>query len=138
MSAGLGRRCAALAYDALIVAALWLLFTAGALLLTHGHAILYDQFGAWAYVYRCALVSLAFAYYALCVCRTGRTLGMRAWHLRAQRLTGELMSFSRALARAALGSLAWAAGGLGVLWLYVDREGLALHDRLTGTRVVRI
>ena len=34
--------------------------------------------------------------------------------------------------------LAWALAALGVLWLYADPEHLALHDRLSKTRVERL
>jgi len=42
----------------------------------------------------------------------------------------------RLLARGPAWCLALLPAGLGVLWMLRDRRGLALHDRLTGTRVV--
>jgi uncharacterized RDD family membrane protein YckC len=36
------------------------------------------------------------------------------------------------------GLLAWTPAALGVLWLYVDPERLAVHDRLSKTRVVHL
>jgi len=36
------------------------------------------------------------------------------------------------------GALAWTPAALGVLWLYLDPDHLALHDRLSKTRVVHL
>jgi uncharacterized RDD family membrane protein YckC len=33
---------------------------------------------------------------------------------------------------------AWTPAALGVLWLYVDPQRLALHDRLSKTRIVHL
>ena len=50
-SAGLGRRAAALIYDALLLAALLMLFTAAAMFFTHGQALLFESAGPWVYLY---------------------------------------------------------------------------------------
>jgi uncharacterized RDD family membrane protein YckC len=63
---------------------------------------------------------------------------MRAWHLRAVSDTGKPLRAGAALLRFACGFLAWPPAALGVLWLYMDSEGLAVHDRLSGTRVLYI
>ena len=63
---------------------------------------------------------------------------MRAWRLRAVSSSGSPMSLGAAILRAAFATLAWAPAALGVLWLYLDPDHLALHDRLSGTRVVRL
>ena len=69
--------------------------------------------------------------------RSGQTLGMRAWHLRAVSESGKPLARARRAARCVCGALAWAPAALGVLWLYLDPEHLALHDRLSRTRVRR-
>ena len=63
---------------------------------------------------------------------------MRAWHLRAVSEAGQPLSSRAAILRACFGLIAWAPAALGVLWLYLDPEHLALHDRLSKTRVVRL
>jgi uncharacterized RDD family membrane protein YckC len=70
--------------------------------------------------------------------RSGQTLGMRAWQLRAVSDSGKPLSLRAAMLRLVCGVFAWAPAALGVLWLYVDPERLALHDRLSHTRVVRL
>jgi uncharacterized RDD family membrane protein YckC len=41
------------------------------------------------------------------------------------------------LLRFALAVVAWTPAALGVLWLFIDPERLAIHDRLAKTRLVR-
>ena len=41
-----------------------------------------------------------------------------------------------ALLRFICGFLAWPPAALGVLWLYFDPDHLAIHDRLSRTRVI--
>jgi len=135
-SAGFGRRLAALIYDAVLLAALLVAVTSGAVFLNHRTAVEPATAGAWAYLYRAALVATIAGYYLINWTRSGQTLGMRAWHLRAVGEAGRPMVLKAAALRFALGVLAWAPAALGVLWLYADPQHLALHDRLSRTRVV--
>jgi uncharacterized RDD family membrane protein YckC len=137
-SAGFGRRLAALVYDSVLLAALLVAFTSGAVFLNHGVAIETKTAGAWTYVYRASLAGVVAGYYSINWVRSGRTLGMRAWHLRAVSEQGQPMGWKAAVLRCALGLLAWCPAALGVLWLYVDPEHLALHDRLSKTRVLHV
>ena len=137
-SAGFGRRAAALLYDALLLAALLMIFTGGALFFTHGAAVLRESAGAWVYLYRAGLIGVIAGYYLLNWTRSGQTLGMRAWHLRAVTESGTHLGWKAAALRWLFGVLAWAPAALGVLWLYADPEPLALHDRWSKTRVVHL
>jgi uncharacterized RDD family membrane protein YckC len=137
-SAGFARRFAALIYDALLLAALLLIFTTACVMLFARSAILPESAGFWAYVYRAALLTIIVGYYVINWTRSGQTLGMRAWRLRAVDRQGKRMSLRAALLRYLCGVLAWAPAALGVLWLYLDSEHLAIHDRLSHTRVVHL
>jgi uncharacterized RDD family membrane protein YckC len=137
-SARFGRRLAALVYDAFLLAALLMVFTGGALFFTHGAAVVPASAGAWVYAYRAGLVLVVAGYYALNWLRSGQTLGMRAWRIRVVSASGGSLTWKAAILRAGFGLLAWAPAALGVLWLYWDPERLALHDRLSKTRVVRL
>ena len=137
-SAGFGRRVAALLYDALLLAALLVIFTAGAMFFTHGKALELKTVGAWFYVYRVGLLAVIAGYYVLNWTRSGQTLGMRAWRLRAVTETGKPLTWQPAALRFVCGILAWAPAALGVLWLYADPEHLAIHDRLSRTRMVHL
>jgi uncharacterized RDD family membrane protein YckC len=134
-SAGFGRRLAALLYDGLLLAALLTLYTAALVFARHG-ALSAQSTGMWWYAYRAGELALIGSYYLLNWTRSGQTLGMRAWRLRAVSESGKRLNFASALLRFVCGFLAWAPAALGVLWLYVDSEHLALHDRLSKTRVL--
>jgi uncharacterized RDD family membrane protein YckC len=137
ISAGFGRRFAALLYDSLLLFALLMIFTGVVLIFTR-RAVLPETYGAWAYVYRAGLVGVIAGYYILNWMRSGQTLGMRAWRLRAVTDTGKPLAGRAAVLRFVCGFLAWPPAALGVLWLYLDPEHLAIHDRLSKTRVVRL
>jgi uncharacterized RDD family membrane protein YckC len=137
-SVGFGRRVAALVYDLLLLAALLMIFTGGALFFTHGAAVVPDTAGAWVYVYRAGLIGVIGGYYLINWLRSGQTLGMRAWRLRVVSETGRPLALKAAVLRAVFGALAWMPAALGVLWLYLDPDHLAVHDRLSKTRVIRL
>jgi uncharacterized RDD family membrane protein YckC len=137
VSAGFGRRFAALIYDGFLLAALLMTYT-GAILIFTRRAVLPETYGAWAYLYRAGLIAVIAAYYVLNWIRSGQTLGMRAWRLRAVSDAGSRLNATSALLRFLCGFLAWPPAALGVLWLYLDPDHLAIHDRLSGTRVVRV
>jgi uncharacterized RDD family membrane protein YckC len=137
-SAGFGRRLAALLYDAVLLAALLVVYTSAAVFLNHRTAIDAATAGAWVHVYRAGLIGVIAGYYLLNWTRSGQTLGMRAWHLRAVTESGRNLTWGRAALRCVFGVLAWAPAALGVVWLYADPEHLALHDRLSKTRVVHL
>jgi uncharacterized RDD family membrane protein YckC len=138
VSAGFGRRFAALIYDGLLLFALLMAYTAASIAFTPGHMAVSPSAGGWFYVYRIGELAVIGAYYVANWVRSGQTLGMRAWHLRAVSDTGKPLRAGAALLRFACGFLAWPPAALGVLWLYMDSEGLAVHDRLSGTRVLYI
>ena len=137
-SAGFGRRVAALLYDSVLLAALLVIFTSGAVFLNHRLAVEPETADSWAYLYRAGLVGVIAGYYLLNWTRSGQTLGMRAWHLRTVTESGQPLAWKAAALRFVFGVLAWAPAALGVLWLYADPEHLALHDRLSKTRVVHL
>jgi uncharacterized RDD family membrane protein YckC len=137
-SVGFGRRLAALVYDLLLLAALLMIFTGGALFFTHGAAVVPATAGAWVYAYRAGLIGVIGGYYLINWLRSGQTLGMRAWRLRVISDSGRPLAFKAAILRAVFGALAWAPVGLGVLWLYLDPDHLAVHDRWSRTRVIRL
>jgi uncharacterized RDD family membrane protein YckC len=70
--------------------------------------------------------------------RGGQTLGMRAWRLKVVRMDGSPLRWSDALKRHLAALLSCLTLGLGFLWVLVDSDGLAWHDRLSATRLIRI
>lgn len=99
-------------------------------------------------------------YFLLCWRRTGQTLPMQTLHLRLQTITGQRLSWWRALYRyllACLLPLIFSFGVYGLshltqyhsttllivfaplslfIWTWFDKDRLFLHDRLAGTRII--
>jgi uncharacterized RDD family membrane protein YckC len=134
-SAGFGRRFAALIYDGFLLIALGMPYT-WVVVLIHGGAVTEASGRLTWWAYRAGALAIMAGYYVLNWTRSGQTLGMRAWRLRTVTDSGAPLRVGRAVARFCWGLAAWAPFGLGVFWLYADPERLALHDRLSRTRVV--
>ncbi len=131
-----GRRLLAALYDAPALFALSLLVTALLLVINRG-----ERLDAGPYslaIYRTCLVTLWAAYYGISWTRSGQTLGMRVWKLRARRPDGSPIRWPDALLRLAASLLAWLPLALGVLAAAWDPGRRAWHDRLSHTRVVAL
>lgn len=135
VSAGFPRRAGALFYDGILLAAVLVIATDIPVRILHA-AILPETVGVWAYVYRAFLVCLIGAYFVLNWMHSGQTLGMRAWHLYAVDERGGRLRALPALMRFVCAVAAWLPAGLGVFWLYLDPQRLALHDRVAKTRLI--
>jgi uncharacterized RDD family membrane protein YckC len=61
---------------------------------------------------------------------------MKAWRMRVVRADGTALRWRDAVVRFAWAVPSLAAAGLGLLWMVFDRDRMALHDRLSRTRVV--
>jgi uncharacterized RDD family membrane protein YckC len=134
-SAGFGRRFAALIYDGFLLIALLMPYT-WVVVLIHGGAVTEASGRLSWWAFRSGALAIMAAYYVLNWTRSGQTLGMRAWRLRTLTDSGKRLQIGQAVVRFCWGLAAWLPFGLGVLWLYADPEHLALHDRLSRTRVV--
>jgi uncharacterized RDD family membrane protein YckC len=127
------RRLAALAYDALLLGALGFLFTLGAVLARGGREI--PPGTIW---FELSLVAIAFGFYAIFWTRGGQTLGMRAWRIRLVAAAGGDVGWGRASVRFFAAWLSALPAGLGYWWALFDRDRCCWHDRLSGTRVIRV
>jgi uncharacterized RDD family membrane protein YckC len=68
----------------------------------------------------------------------GQTLPMQTWKLRVVSADAHQLSLKQAIARYLFAVIGFFFLGFGILWALFDRDGLFLHDRLAGTRIVRI
>ncbi len=127
--AGLGRRLVALCYDALLLLSVLFVGTALALLVTWKELDYHNP------LFRGYLFGLCFVFYAWFWLHGGQTLGMQAWRLRLQQPDGRPVTFRQALLRFLA---AWALPGISLLWILVDRDGMAIHDRLSKTVIVKL
>ena len=117
-------------YDALLVAALMMLASVPFIALRGGDAVEPGD-----PVLRIALVVVAWLFFAGFWSRSGRTLGMQAWRLQVETTDGENPGPGAATLRFFAAILALLPFGLGIWWQLWDRDGLAWHDRLSGTRL---
>ena len=130
--AGLGFRLLAMFYDSLLLFSALLVATALALLLTKGTLQYHNPF------FRTFLFLICFGFYSWFWLHGGQTLGMRAWRLRVQRLDGRPITIWQALLRFLVAIVSLACGGLGFLWMLVDRKRMTWHDRFSETVIVRL
>ncbi len=132
--ASLPRRLAAMLYESLL-----LLGVLGvAFLLPHvaiGMAVHRVAPGGWLIAHALLVTGV---YFTWCWRRSGQTLAMQTRHLRLERCDG---TWPVPLGRAVLRHcLAWPGvlSGASLVWALFDRDRQFLHDRLAGTRLVRI
>ena len=138
----IGWRLLALVYDLFPVLALWMLasaiFTFGYYL--DGHVARENiaifsglQLLLWLV---CWLSTGAYA--VISWRRGGQTLGMRPWRLRIIAADGGRPGLRALVLRYATGSMSLLLAGAGFWWAWADPEGLAWHDRVSRTRLVRL
>lgn len=131
----LGWRGLALFYDLWPAAALWMA-AAAAFLLAHDNRPL-PAFSALQLLLWLLCWLLTGAYATVSWRRGGQTLGMRPWRLRVVAIDGGAPTWRAALVRYLVGSASLLLGGFGFWWAWIDRDGLAWHDRASGTRIRR-
>jgi uncharacterized RDD family membrane protein YckC len=121
----------ALVYEAMILAALVFLATALVLIFAQ------DAILPTAHWFKAYLLAVLGAYFGYCWTRSGQTVGMYTWRLLLTDSAGKRVRWPHALLRFALAT-ALGAGLIGLLWQLIDPEKLALQDRLSKTRVLRL
>ena len=130
-NAGLARRCLALLYELLLLAAALI---AGALpfVMAAGHLepVLRRP------LFQIYLLALAGIYFVWQWLRGGQTLPMKTWRIRLVTRDGAPLTPRHALTRYACALPGLLLFGAGFLWALVDRESQFLHDRLAGTRII--
>jgi uncharacterized RDD family membrane protein YckC len=133
---GLNRRLAAMLYDGLLLVALWFVATALLLTVSGGHLTDADRPLWLLYTLRVSLLLVALMFFAGFWTHGGQTLGMRAWRLKLISASGDSVNWKQALWRFAAAIPSVGAFGLGLFWILLDQERCAMHDRLSGTRLV--
>jgi len=128
----LRRRIGAMLYDGILIFALMAMTTLPFIALRDGeHVDPTDNL-----LHQIALVAIIYSFFVGFWTLSGRTLGMQSWRLQLENLDGSRATFGGATIRFFAALLSWAAAGLGFLWQLWDKDKLAWHDRLSGTRLV--
>jgi len=144
-AAGLGRRMAAVCYDALLCLALlmvttfvykliWMGFVGQARLrqLSESGALDGDP------LLSTILLFTLFTFFAKFWTHAGQTLGMQVWGIRVQNADGTPISLWQALLRFVVAIASWLCLGLGFVWSLFDKRKRAWHDIYSETQLVRV
>jgi len=130
-NAGFPRRLGALIYDGLLILALWMISTLVVIGLNDRQEPLQGP------VYQSFLYLESLLFFVYFWTFKGQTLGMQVWRLQLISESGHLLNPRQALARFLIATLSIGCFGIGFLWMLAP-HGRALHDLLTGTRVVEV
>ena len=126
-------RLAAMVYELLLVTAV--VFVASFIVLP----FVGDLKAAWQrYFFQGWILLVLFAYFAAFWLRSGQTLAMKTWRIRLVNSDGGRISLRQAAGRFILALLGLMLGGTGFFWALFDRDRQFLHDRLMGTRLIRV
>jgi uncharacterized RDD family membrane protein YckC len=143
--AGLGRRLAAILYDALLCVALLMVTTFIYKLVWMsivGEAKLRQMSDAGALdgdpLLSTILLFTLFAFFAKFWTHAGQTLGMQVWGIRVQNADGTGISLWQALLRFVVAIASWLCVGLGFIWSLFDKRKRSWHDMYSDTQLVRI
>jgi uncharacterized RDD family membrane protein YckC len=90
------------------------------------------------YVFQLYLVGVLFAYFSAFWLRSGQTLAMKTWRIRLVNPDGGPITRKQAALRFILALLGLALVGAGFWWALFDRDRQFFHDRIAGTRLVRV
>ena len=129
----LPRRFAAIFYDCLLLTAIFFTATFILLLLIGEAAIKSGNI-----FYNFFLLFLAYLYFCWHWVKGRQTLGMRSWKIEVINETNSTLNWKQASLRYIASLLSLLLLGLGFIWSLVDKEKLALHDRLSKTKLVVI
>jgi uncharacterized RDD family membrane protein YckC len=131
--ASLARRLGSLCYEALLLAAI--LFVAGWVFLVVERLL---PAALARPIFQAYLLAITAAYFIYCWIRSGQTLPMKTWRVRVVTKDGSALNLRQAVLRYLFALVSIALCGGGFWWALVDRDGQFLHDRLAGTRIMRI
>lgn len=126
-------RIAAMVYESLLVTAV--LFVAS---LPFLYLVGSAQTGWLRHVFQLYLAGVLFAYFSTFWLRSGQTLAMKTWRIRLVTVDGSPLTLKQAALRFVLALLGLLLVGVGFAWALIDRDGQFLHDRIAGTRLVRV
>ena len=130
---GFWRRFVCLLYEALILLAV--IFIASFIF----HLIFRDpQATYFRHLYQFYLLVVMGYYFIWFWTHGGQTLAMQTWKMRVVTTEYKKLDERKAMIRYLLAVTGTLFLGAGFLWALIDPEHLYLHDRLTGTRLIKI
>lgn len=132
--ASIRRRLVCMVYEAfLLIGVMSVVFVLPHLLL--GMARKAAVHGGWMWLH---VFLVLLAYFGWLWKRSGQTLAMQTWKIRLESAQGMPLTTGQILLRYVLAWPSLFLGGMGLAWALFDRDRQFLHDRLAGTRLVRV
>ena len=135
------RRMAALLYDGFLVAAIWMVlgFLLQRIVGTDSNQLV-DGVVQTDPILDAILFAIMVAsgsgFYIWFWMKSGQTAGMIAWRIKVESIDGGLIDFRQGVIRYIAAWPAFFLFGLGYLWLYIDSNGDAAHDKISRSKVV--
>ena len=90
------------------------------------------------HLFQLYILGILFAYFSAFWLRSGQTLAMKTWRIRLVQQNGDTLTFKQAGLRFVLALLGLLLAGIGFWWAFFDRDKQFLHDRIVGTRLIRV
>ncbi|MCL5059134.1 MAG: RDD family protein [Candidatus Thermoplasmatota archaeon] len=126
-------RIASMIYESLLVTAV--VFVASFLVIP----VVGEMRAPWQrHLFQIYILGVLFAYFSAFWLRSGQTLAMKTWRIRLVQQNGDPLTFRQAVPRFFLALIGLLLAGAGFWWALVDRDRQFLHDRIAGTRLVRV
>jgi uncharacterized RDD family membrane protein YckC len=126
-------RIAVMVYELLLVTAV--VFVASFLVIP----VVGDLHAPWQrHLFQVYILGVLFAYFSAFWLRSGQTLAMKTWRIRLVNPDGAPLTLKQAALRFVLALVGLLLAGAGFWWALIDRDRQFLHDRIVGTRLVRV
>lgn len=130
---GFWRRMLALAYEFLLLLGVW--FIAAFLF----HLIFRDTSAEYFRpLFQFYLLFIGGIYFIWFWTHGGQTLAMQTWKLQLVSANGGKVTTQQAMVRYLMAVIGISFLGLGLLWALFNRNRQFLHDKLAGTRIIRL
>lgn len=130
---GRTRHLACLLYESLVVFAVLLVGFWIPQAVLYGFGFTMNSKMLWGHVFL-----LLLGYFVWFWLHGGQTLPMKTWKLRLENQSGGPLRPLQAILRYLAAWPSVLFFGLGIWWIFIDREQRFLHDRIAGTRIVAV
>lgn len=127
------RRTLCLIYDFLLFLAIW--FIASLIFIVIVQDTSFTYFRPIYQFYSLSMIGIYFIWFWT---HGGQTLAMQTWKLRVVAQDGKALTLRQAITRYLFAVVGITSFGLGIIWALFDRDRKFLHDRLAGTRIIRV
>lgn len=131
----LGRRFAAIFYDAILLFALLAIANFLLIILLGTDLAATISANPLIYIY---YIGVAYLFFGWFWTHGGQTLGMMVWRVKVVSELGEPIGWSEAAIRFGVACLSWLCLGAGFGWALFDSENRGWHDRVSKSRLIVI